>query len=93
MAVKKPRPVPTVKERQVMDRVQRALKSYARFDRHGGYREACVELATETGGDPESIFEEWEHDASTRMYAGTIEIEDAEIAALAEVRRRFRAAS
>ena len=68
-------------------------KSYSRFDRHGGYRDACAELAAETGSDVESIYEEWEHVAATRMYDGTIEVEDAEIAALNEVRERYRRAS
>ena len=93
VAVKKPKPVQTVKERQLMDQIQRIRKSYNRFDRHGGYREACAELATETGGDVESIYSDWEHFASTSMYDGTIEVEDAEIAALQMVQSIYRRAS
>jgi hypothetical protein len=93
MAVRKPALPPTVKERQMAKHIAHIRKSYNRFDRHGGYRDACAELARETGSDVESIYEEWEHVASTRMYDGTVEIEDAEIAALNEVRERYRRAS
>jgi len=93
MAVKQRRAEPTAKERQVADRVQRATKSYAKWDRHGGYLDACRDLARETGADPESVYSEWEFEATQRLYNGTIEIEDAEIDALKEIQRRFRLAS
>ena len=76
-----------------MDRVQRAQRSYPKWDRHGGYLEACAELAKETGGDAESMYSEWAHEAQTRLYEGALEVEDAEIAALKVVQERFRAAS
>ena len=95
MAVKQRRVAESKEHRmsQQEDRVRRARQAVKRFDRHGGYRDACAELARETGSDVESIYEEWEHVASTRMYDGTVEIEDAEIAALNEVRERYRRAS
>ncbi len=76
-----------------MDRVQRAKRSYPKVDRHGAYRELCIELAEETGGDVESIWEEFQERAGTRMYLGELEIEDAEKLAMDDVRERFRRAS
>jgi hypothetical protein len=85
--------MPTAKERQVMDRVQRAQRSYKRLDRHSGYREACADLAEETGANVEHVYEEWQERAGTRLYLGEMEVEDAERLALEDVRERFRAAS
>lgn len=93
MAVRQPKRIATTRERQAMDRVQRAVRSYPRWDRHGGYLDACAELARETGGDAASIYSEWEHEAQTRLYGGVLEVEDAEIEALQEIQRRFRRAS
>ncbi len=93
MAVKQAKRPLTWQEKQQMDRVQRAVKSYPKVDRHGCYREACAELAEETGGDVESIWEEFQERAGTRMYLGELEVEDAEMKALDDVRERFRAAS
>ena len=76
-----------------MDRVQRAQRSYPKVDRHGGYREACIALAEETGGDVESIWDEFQERAGTRMFCGELEIEDAERLAMEDVRERFRRAS
>jgi len=75
-----------------MDRVQRAQKSYPKWDRHGGYLDACAALAVECGSDPSSIYEEWEFEATQRFYE-TPEIEDAEIDALKIVQLRYRRAS
>jgi predicted metalloprotease len=93
MPIRKPRSVPTAKEKQIMDRVQRAQRSYPKVDRHGVYREACAELAEETGADVESIWEEFQERAGTRLYMGELELENAEMLALEDVRERFRAAS
>ena len=78
---------------QQEDRVERARKRIHRFDRHGGYLDACGELARETGADPESVYSEWEFLVTTALYEGTVEVEDAEVAALTEIRQRFRRAS
>jgi hypothetical protein len=91
MAVKRITTAPTPKERAAMDRVTRAKKSYPRIDRHGAYRELCAELATETGADVVSIWEEFQERAGTRMYCGELEIEDAERLAMDDVRERFSA--
>jgi len=93
MAVKQRRAEPTAKERQVADRVQRATKSYPKVDRHGVYREACVELAEETGGAIEDIWDEFVERSGTRLYLGEMDLETAEMKALEDVRERFRAAS
>lgn len=78
---------------QQEDRVKRARRGYPAVDRYGAYREACIELAEETGGNVESIYEEWITRSRDRMYEGEIEVEDAESKALSDVRERFRAAS
>ena len=59
MAAKQAKRPLTAKEKQVMDRVQRATKSYPKVDRHGVYREACVELAEETGTNVEDVWDEF----------------------------------
>jgi hypothetical protein len=93
MAIKRISPAPTPKERALMDRVQRARKSYPRFDRHGAYREAVGELAAETGADVESIWEEWQDRVRDLLYTGEPEVESAEARALDDMRERFRRAS
>lgn len=86
-------PKERAKMSQQEDRVERARKRFIRFDRHGGYLDACAELARETGGDAASMFEEWEFAVTTSLYSGTIEVEDAEIEALRFIQERFRRAS
>lgn len=71
----------------------RIRKSYPRFDRHGGYLEACAELARETGADAGAIYDEWNDRAIARLHAGEIEVEDAERLALEDVRDWYRRAS
>lgn len=93
MAVKKPKPLPTSKELQIMDRVQRAKRSYPKQDRHGIYREACAELAEETGADVESVWEDFGHRAAVRQYLAEIDIDEAERLALEDVRDQYRRAS
>lgn len=93
MPAAKKRPAPSPADRAIQDRVTRARKSYPRFDRHGGYREACAQLAEETGCDVEAAYEEFLDRVSTKLYLGTIEVEDAESAAMTEICDRFRAAS
>ena len=93
MAQRKPLPRETAKQRAVNYMTEHIRKSYPRWDRHGGYAEACGALAEETGGDPDSIYEEWLTVAETRLMTGTLEVEDAEIEALREVQERWRSAS
>lgn len=71
----------------------RIRKSYPRFDRHGGYMEACAALAEETGCDVESCYAEWIERAEARLYTAEAEIEDCERLALEDVRTAYRRAS
>lgn len=68
-------------------------KSYPRFDRHGGYMEACAALAEETGCDVVSAYDEWRDRVEARLYTGMVDVDDAEAAAMDDVRERFRRAS
>lgn len=86
-------PKERAKVSQQEDRVKRAVRGYPRLDRHSGYREACADLADETGANVEYVYEEWQERAGTRLYLGEMEVEDAERLALEDVRERFRAAS
>ncbi len=73
-----------------MDRVQRAQRSYPKVDRHGCYREACADLATETGADVEDIWSEFIERSGTRMYLGELDLEDAEAKAMVDCQERFK---
>lgn len=93
MAVRKIRPEPTDEEKRQMYRASQARKSYPRFDRHGGYREACGELAEETGGNVDAIYEEWIDRTQARLYNGEREVEDAERLAMADTREAYEGTS
>jgi hypothetical protein len=76
-----------------MEQIQRIKRSQPKVDRHGVYREACAELAEETGGDVESIWEEFTERAATRQYLAEADVDTAEQLALEDVRERYRRAS
>ena len=38
-----------------MKHIAHIRKSYPRFDRHGGFRDACADLAAETGADDHQV--------------------------------------
>ena len=93
MAIKQPKKPLTPNERAMTDRATRARKSYPRFDRHGGYMEACAALAEETGCDVVSAYSEWRDRVEARLYTGMVDVDDAESAAMNDVRERYRNAS
>lgn len=86
MAARQPKPEPTPHERQVMDRVKRARRSYANIDRWGEYMRLSGELAEETGGDVVAIYEEWQDRVQALLMTSEPDVYEAEQAAMNHVR-------
>src|SRR5688500_3229945 len=89
MALRKIKPIETAKDRAVQDRVRRAKTTRSPVDRTSKYHEQIGELARACGVTFDVVYEEFSERAAAREYLGGVSRDEAEFAAMGDVRERF----